>query len=125
MVIMTNGDNGGRLASEIQRAVAKEYGWPDFAPEEHTVVEIDPKLLDAYVGAYEAPFGVFTVTRKGDQLFVALTDQPTLRLFPENGHDFFVTEVEASFTFETDAQGKATQLILHQNGQNVPAKRQP
>jgi len=30
VVIMTNGDNGGQLASEIQRSVAREYGWPDF-----------------------------------------------------------------------------------------------
>jgi len=32
VVIMTNGDNGGQLASEIQRGVAREYGWPDFQP---------------------------------------------------------------------------------------------
>jgi len=29
VVIMTNGDNGSQLASEIQRSVAREYGWPD------------------------------------------------------------------------------------------------
>jgi CubicO group peptidase (beta-lactamase class C family) len=35
LVIMTNGDNGGELASEIQRSVAREYNWPDFQPAEH------------------------------------------------------------------------------------------
>jgi len=29
VVIMTNGDNGGEIAQEIQRRVAREYGWPD------------------------------------------------------------------------------------------------
>jgi CubicO group peptidase (beta-lactamase class C family) len=29
LVIMTNGDNGGRLAAAIQRTVAQAYGWPD------------------------------------------------------------------------------------------------
>ncbi len=28
-VIMTNGDGGGQLAAELQRAIAKEYGWPE------------------------------------------------------------------------------------------------
>lgn len=32
VVIMTNGDNGGQLASEILRSVAREYAWPDFQP---------------------------------------------------------------------------------------------
>jgi CubicO group peptidase (beta-lactamase class C family) len=35
VVIMTNSDNGGELASEIQRSVAREYKWPDFQPAEH------------------------------------------------------------------------------------------
>ena len=30
VVIMTNGDNGGQLASEMLHSVAREYGWPDF-----------------------------------------------------------------------------------------------
>jgi len=30
--IMTNGDNGGALANEIERAVAEEYHWPDHHP---------------------------------------------------------------------------------------------
>ena len=33
-VIMTNGDQGGFLAGEILRAVAREYGWPAFKPVE-------------------------------------------------------------------------------------------
>ncbi len=35
VVIMTNSDNGGELASEIQRSVAREYNWPDFQAAEH------------------------------------------------------------------------------------------
>jgi CubicO group peptidase (beta-lactamase class C family) len=34
VVIMTNSDNGGELASEIQRSVAREYNWPDFQAAE-------------------------------------------------------------------------------------------
>ncbi len=66
VVIMTNGDNGGELASEIQRTVAHEYGWPDFGPKERAVTKVDPKRLDAYVGAYRDSGMVFTITRGVD-----------------------------------------------------------
>lgn len=39
VVIMTNGDNGGQLASDLQRSVAHQYGWPDFQPAERTTAK--------------------------------------------------------------------------------------
>jgi D-alanyl-D-alanine-carboxypeptidase/D-alanyl-D-alanine-endopeptidase len=51
------------------------------------------------------------------------TGQPTLRLWPETEVDYFVKEVDAQITFVRDAQGAVTGLVLHQNGQNKPAKK--
>ena len=123
VVIMTNGDSGGQLAMEIVRSVAHEYDWPDFQPGSHTVAKVDPKIFDAYAGEYQSQIGVFTVTRQGDQLFAELAGQPKVRLYPENDREYFLTVVEATVTFDVDAQGKATQLTLHQGGDNLPAKR--
>ena len=123
VVIMTNGDNGGQLASEIQRTVAHEYGWPDFAPEERSVTKVDPKTLDAYVGAYRDSGMVFTVTREGDQLSVQLTGQPKFPVFPQSERKFFLKVVDAQIAFDVDAEGRATQLTLHQNGTDHVAKR--
>jgi hypothetical protein len=33
IVIMTNGQGGEKLITEIQRTVAHEYGWPEFKAE--------------------------------------------------------------------------------------------
>ena len=44
-VVMTNGDQGGRLASEILRAVAAEYGWQTRQPREKAVVTVAPDAL--------------------------------------------------------------------------------
>ncbi len=123
VVIMTNGDNGGQLASEVLRSVAREYGWPDFQPVERTITEVDPKILDSYAGAYQGSNGVFTVTRQGDQLFVQLTGQPKFPMFSKSAREFFLKVVDAQIAFEVDAQGRATQLTLHQNGMDQPAKR--
>ena len=89
-----------------------------------TPVAIDPKLLDGYVGRYKlAETAIFTVTREGDHLFAQLSGQPKFEVYPSGPKDFFYTVVAAQLTFVTDANGRAKELILHQNGRDVPAPR--
>jgi CubicO group peptidase (beta-lactamase class C family) len=39
-VIMTNSDNGGALDTELMGSIAREYGWPDYVPQQRTLVSI-------------------------------------------------------------------------------------
>ena len=95
-------------------------------PKEHNQVAVDPKIFDGYIGQYQlAPNFIITVSRDGDHFFVQATGQPKLEIFPESERDYFLKAVDAQITFETDAQGKATGLVLHQNGMNQSAKRIP
>jgi hypothetical protein len=104
-----------------QTAKRSETGPPP--PKEHKEVAIDPKIMDNYVGAYElAPNFIMTVTREGDHLFTQATGQGKVEVFPESDHDFFLKVIDAQVTFETDSQGKATGLVLHQGGDH-PARR--
>jgi CubicO group peptidase (beta-lactamase class C family) len=122
-IIMTNGDNGGPLMSEVLRSVAREYNWPDFQPVEHVITKVDPKMLESYVGVYKLPTVAFTVTKDGDQLSIQLTGQPAFPLFPETDRKFFLKVVDAQIVFDVDSQGKPTQLTLHQNEIEQTAKR--
>jgi hypothetical protein len=63
------------------------------------------------------------VTREGGQLFVQATGQPKFPVFPTSEREFFYKVVEARITFVTDDTGRATSLVLHQNGADMPAKR--
>lgn len=93
-------------------------------PKQHREVKVDPAILDRYVGRYElAPTFVITVTRNGDHLFAQATGQPNFEIFAEDDHNFFYKVVDAQLTFDVDATGRATSLMLHQNGANVPGKR--
>ncbi|HEY4342105.1 MAG TPA: serine hydrolase [Steroidobacteraceae bacterium] len=124
VAIMTNSDNGGQLANEITRTVAHEYGWPDFQPREETAVTVNPRILSGYVGHYQlGTYTVMAVTREGERLFSQFAGQPKVQLFAASDKDWFLAEVEAHETFETDAQGNATQLTIHQNGQTIVTKR--
>jgi D-alanyl-D-alanine-carboxypeptidase/D-alanyl-D-alanine-endopeptidase len=91
---------------------------------EHKEVAIGPKFYDVYVGQYQlTPLLIFTITREGNQLFAQLTGQPSLQIFPEGPREYFYKAVEAQISFETDAQGHAVALVLHQNGRDMRAKR--
>lgn len=93
-------------------------------PKEHKQVTVDSKLFDGYLGCYQLrPNFIMTITREGDHLFGQATGQPKFQIFPEGDRDYFLKVVEAQVTFVTDSNGRATELIWHQNGRDNHAKR--
>jgi beta-lactamase regulating signal transducer with metallopeptidase domain len=110
-------EDGPREVAAFMQRLADER-----AP--HVEVAIDPQLLDGYVGAYQLnPRLVFTVTRDGNKLFARLTGQQTYELHPYSNRDFFYTIVAAQLSFVAGADGKASAVILHQNGLDRTAER--
>ena len=92
--------------------------------KQRTAVAIDPNLYNGYVGRYQLQVEfILTVTRKGDRLFAQATGQQELEIFPEGERDLFCKAVDAQVTFETDDNGRAVRLILHQGGRDMPATR--
>jgi serine-type D-Ala-D-Ala carboxypeptidase/endopeptidase len=93
-------------------------------PTQHKEIQVDPKIFEGYVGNYQlAPNFSITITRDGDHLFEQATNQPRFEIFPESDKDYFLKVVDAQITFVTDAQGRATELILHQGGADQHARR--
>jgi hypothetical protein len=90
----------------------------------HKAITLDPKIFDRYAGVYQfVPAVAVTFTREGDRMFAQLTGQPKFEIFAEGEKEFFVKAVDAQFTFETGADGRAATAILHQNGRDQKAKR--
>lgn len=90
------------------------------------VVTVATDLLDKYVGDYElAPSFVLTVKREGTGLTAQATGQGVTHLIAESSTRFRVREVPAAFEFKVDANGQVTGLVLHQNGREMPGKKQP
>lgn len=93
-------------------------------PKEHKEISVDAKTFDKYVGSYElAPNAIITMTREGDQMFTQLTGQPKFPVFPEGEGKFFLKVVDAQLSFDTDAKGNVTQVVLHQGGRDQAAQR--
>lgn len=80
--------------------------------------------LQAYVGNYQlAPGLIFDVVARGAQLMVKITGQPMFPVFNTAPDRFEYDMVEAALTFERDAEGNVTGLILHQHGMDQRAAR--
>jgi D-alanyl-D-alanine carboxypeptidase len=94
------------------------------APTARTAAKVDPALYDAYVGDYElAPGFVLTVTREGDRLMTQATGQQKVEVFPSSETEFFLRVVDAQITFVRGPEGTVDQLVLHQGGRDMPAKK--
>ena len=84
----------------------------------------DTKLYESYAGDYElAPNFVITITVENGKLMSAATGQSKAELYPKSATEFFLKVVDAQITFVKNEQGEVTQLILHQNGRNMPGKK--
>jgi hypothetical protein len=124
----------GLMGSHQAKAQTQNSGAPPLPDEiaqrlaeqqrPRSVVPFDPKAFDQYVGYYQMESGlVFTVTREDDHFLSRLSGQQNVELYPESSNKFFTTVVAAQLSFVTDAQGRATELVLHQRGFEQHAKR--
>jgi CubicO group peptidase (beta-lactamase class C family) len=126
VVVLTN--SGGEGADDIGMHLLN----PDLplAPKptpvpQRTAIDVSADVLARYVGRYPlAPGFVLEVSVRDGALYVHPTGQPVLRLWAETETRFFLKEVDAVIYFEKDASGKVTGLVLHQNGRDMPAKRE-
>ncbi len=89
----------------------------------------DAATLAEYAGEYD--FGQFqsgatiSVRATPEVLLVTLTGQPAFPVFSIGKDRFEYDVVEAALTFERGAAGKVVAVVLHQNGMDMRAPRQP
>ena len=97
---------------------------PAAPPAPRKEIALDPSRLDALVGVYElAPNFRITITKEGNALYGQATGQGPLRLHAESDSRFFLKDVDAQISFVRAADGKVSELVLHQGGANIPGKR--
>lgn len=87
-------------------------------------IAVDPAIFGAFTGEYELrPGFIITVTTEGGRLYSQATGQPRVEIFPESETKYFLKVTDAQITFVKDAQGTVAQLMLHQGGMDIPAKK--
>ena len=91
-------------------------------PPEPKAAQIDPSVLDAYVGRYEwAPTLVASIERKGDVLLEHLGTGEPAQWRPESETTFFMPGAAAGgdtsrMVFAKDASGRVTHYVYRESG---------
>lgn len=115
VVVMTNSDTGGALATEIVQAVAREYGWAGLAPQRVVPVSLTPESLDRLVGHYATtgarPTRVSIRIDGGVPIFVA-QDSSEIELIPTAEDSFVLVNSGTPLRVERNAEGSAATLIV-------------
>ena len=128
-VVMTNGDLGGDLYSEILRGLSAEYGWPDFKPLEKEVAAVTAAELEALAGTYQfTPADRIKISPGNDCLFADSVFIPPdgkgrCVFFPESALSFFSTETDVTLAFTKGAQGKVTGLTWKRGDNQRKARK--
>ncbi len=93
-------------------------------PIKRKTIKLDPKIYNEYVGRYKLNEEVTVmVTKEDSRLFVQATGQAKIEIFPENIDEFFLKVADIQISFIRSEGGRVTELIIHQGGQNTPAKK--
>jgi hypothetical protein len=91
-----------------------------------TVLFLTPEKAGEYAGLFEfSAVANFVVTNRGRWVYAKLGLQPALPVFCDAPDHFVYEAVEAALTFERDASGAVTALVLHQNGADIRAPKKP
>jgi CubicO group peptidase (beta-lactamase class C family) len=109
VVVLTNGDQGTQLGETIVRAVAIEYGWPDYRPVERTVAPLAIADQEKFAGTFtiKGP-GDFTIRRDGDRLVAEIWQGVIDPLFPDSASSFFITSQDLRIAFSDPDHGTLT-----------------
>jgi CubicO group peptidase (beta-lactamase class C family) len=131
VAVLTNGDGGIELGSEVVRTVAQVYGWPDFQPVHHQSVTLPPGSLDDLAGVYRESSGsMVAITRKKDDLFLVQVggQNGPVRLYAQSKDKFifdtgagqnFPEIAEALVTFGRAADGRSQTMEQVVGGRGV------
>lgn len=95
------------------------------APKTFAEVQVDPARLDALAGYYAlSPESGIDFTREDGRLMAQGTGLPKIPVFAYGERDFFARAMDAQFTFDApDKDGIVAGGVLHQNGNDIPARR--
>jgi CubicO group peptidase (beta-lactamase class C family) len=117
-------DPGGLAQRVADLYLADLLKAPAPGPSPSSDVKVDPQVYDAYAGDYQLRSGaVLSFVKDQDRFLVQPDEQRKYRIYPDSETDFTLRTADVRFTFVKDGNGRATRVIVHQSGNDTPARR--
>jgi CubicO group peptidase (beta-lactamase class C family) len=111
VVVMTNGEHGWLLWTEIERAVSAALDWPIIKPKIIDKLKMDDSTFNRYTGMYNLNGAKLNMQHSEDILKLNLGNL-TLNLIPTAKDTFEIREIEGQAIFEFDTLGKVKEFDL-------------
>lgn len=113
-----------------QRLIDLLAGKNPAPPTVKKLVQVDPAVLQTYAGQYNLDNGLggtapLTISFEQNRLWAQLPLQPRAGIYPTSDTEFFYKLVDATITFNRDADGQAERLVLRQNGRELVGPKAP
>ncbi len=127
VAIMTNGDRGGELMSELLRSFSTVYNWDKYKPSIKSIVSLESREIDRYAGQYMWTYQgqdlILEITvaenhLKGIQLW---NDFP-FEIFPESASRFFDRD-GSTLEFSMDDKGEVSGITIYEGSRSISSKK--
>jgi len=95
IAILTNSDNGMRLAHELMLTIAREYGWSGFSQTQKTTVKLSPSESARILGHYKIDAGgagEFDLVAAGDHILLKSSQMSDRDLLAESPDRLFLRD---------------------------------
>jgi CubicO group peptidase (beta-lactamase class C family) len=123
VVVMMNANRTQPLSQELIRAIAREYNWPDFKPQERVLAKVDPAVFQKYVGVYELDNGQkITMTVEEGRLWTQGPGGAKFEMLPESETKYF-SDIGIVLSFELGEGNEVAAVVIEQGGQTRRAKK--
>jgi CubicO group peptidase (beta-lactamase class C family) len=125
VVIMTNGDGGAVLLTELLRSIEHEYGWAVPKQTKRQGVPIEAWRLRDFEGRYEAGGAVMVISVDEGKLWIESSAVPGQRweLLPVGADKFLLVEENQEVQFKRSSAGAVIELRVDQGGQPFVGRR--
>lgn len=122
IVVLANlqGAPSERIGRDLAAIV---FGQPYDIPKERTAIKLPSKVMAGYTGTYQSGAFAFTVTMEDGHLYLQPKGEGKAELFAESETKFFLKITDAEVTFVSGPDGKIKEMVLHQNGRDLPLRR--
>jgi hypothetical protein len=123
MVVMVNSNEGQLITDEVFKAIAREYAWPDSQIKERKAVTLEHP--ETFQGRYKTESGIeFEISNQNGELSLRFGKQTPLPITPKSELEFFVAALNTTIQFGKSDHDSIDSLTLHQDGNQISAKKQ-
>jgi len=122
VAIMTNGDKGGQLLSEILRSFSKVYDWENYKPSIKSIVPLSEQEINRLVGQYQWTYQgqdliLEIIVLENHLKGVQVWNDFSFEMYPETATKFFNMDDGTDFEFSMDEDGAVAGITIYEGSQ--------